>query len=114
LTKPIAIKNEYGETIEIKWDDEGNIQVRRSDIDKERFGQRRELTKWSRLPEVKNSLKARGVDMKNPEIAALLGRLGSLLVIDGQKFTINAEETALILDTVKRNGGILPNWSSRP
>jgi len=110
--QPITTKNENGETMEIKWDDDGNIQVRHSDIDKKRFGQLCELSKRSRQPGLKQFLKGRGIDADSPDVQALLARMGSVLVIEGRSFTINAEETALILDTVKRNGGILPNWSS--
>ena len=100
--------------MEIKWDDDGNIQVRHSDIDKKRFGRLCELSKRSRQPEVKQALEGKGINLASPDIQALLSRMGSALVIEGESFTISAQETALILDTVKLNGGILPNWSASP
>lgn len=116
--KPIAVKNSYGETIEVKWDADGNIQVRHSDVDKRRFGQFCELAKRLRQPSLREHLNkylaAQGTTIDDPLVQQLLGQLGSLLVIDGRSFAISAEETALILQTVKQNGGILPNWSNRP
>jgi YD repeat-containing protein len=112
--KPIKIKNEYNETIELKWDEDGNIQVRHSDIDKEHFGKFHEFAKRSRQPQIKESLKGKGIDANNPQAKELLEKMGGYLVIHGETFFINAEETAMILEAVKQHGGIVPNWSSQP
>ena len=108
--KPIAIKNEDGEIIEIKWDADGKIFIRHSDIDKKRFGELREYTKVAREPKFKKILKDKGVD--SPMAAELMGRMGGYLVIDGESYIISAKEISMIFETVKLNGGIVPNWSS--
>jgi hypothetical protein len=112
--EPIKIENEYGETIELKWDEDGNIQVCHSDIDKEHFGEFHEFAKRSRQPQIKASLKEKGIDASNPPAKELLEKMGGYLVIKGETFFINAKETAMIRETVKQHGGIVPNWSSQP
>jgi hypothetical protein len=110
---PIKIQNEYGEFIEVKWDADGNIQIRHSDIDKNNFGQFHEFAKRSRQPGIEESLKAKGIDANNPEAKELLAKMGGYLVIKGQTYFVNAEETAMIIDAVKQAGGIVPNWSAQ-
>src|SRR6266404_1882314 len=103
--KPIAIKNEDGEIIEIKWDKDGNIFIRHSDIDRKRFGQLREYSKVSKEPKFKEFLKANGIDADAPMIKDLTPKMGASLVIDDKSHIINTAEVSLILETVKLNGG---------
>jgi hypothetical protein len=111
----ISVKNEFGETIEIQQDADGVIKLRHADIDPKRFGVFHEYSKRSRQPEVAEFLKTKGF---GPEavaaaLASPLGKvIGGYVVIRGQSYIINAQETALIYDAIKRNGGIVPNWDS--
>lgn len=110
--KPIAIKNESGEVIEVKWDKDGNIFIRHSDIDKKQFGQLREYSKVIREPRTKEFLESHGINADHPIAKELLPKMGGYIVIDGESRIINAQELAVIFETVKLNGGIVPNWSS--
>lgn len=110
--KPIAIKNEYEEVIEIKWDKDGNIFVRHSDIDKKRFGALREYSKVAREPRFKEYLKSHGFNADDPMAQELLPKMGGYIMIDGESRLIGAKEIAMIFETVKLNGGTVPNWSS--
>jgi hypothetical protein len=110
--KTISIENEYGETIEIKQDADGTIKIRHSDINPKRFGIFHEYSKRLRQPEVAEFLKSKGLDPKNPAAAKLSELLGGYIVIDGQSYIINPTETALIHEVIKKQGGIVPNWSS--
>src|SRR5689334_1245376 len=98
--KPIVIENEYGETIEIKWDSEGAIQIRHSDIDKRKFGKFHEFSKRMRQPQVETFLKAKGIDPDSPEAKQVAGMLGGYVVLCGNTYLVNPAETALILDAV--------------
>lgn len=111
--KPIKIKNEEGETIEIKWDADGSISIRHSDIDKKNFGWLREYSKTSRQPKAAAFLKERGIDVSHPLVKELLPKAGASLVIRRKSYHIGADEVALICEAVKKHGGIVPNWSSR-
>ena len=110
--KPITIRNEYGETIDVKWDSDGSIFIRHSDIDKKNFGQLREYDKQARNPKIAKALKDAGVDIEDPVAKELLPKMGSYMAIGEKIYVVNARETALIIDTVRLNGGIVPNWSS--
>lgn len=111
--KPIKIQNEYGETIEIKFNADGVIKIRHSDIDPRSWGELLESSKRMRQPEVKAAMKSKGA-FETPEAKEILGRLGGYVIIRGKMQMINAEEVALIHEAVKQHGGIVPNWSSRP
>lgn len=109
--RPIAVKNDLGEKIEIKWDADGNIQVRHSDIDRRHFGLFREFAKRIRQPSVKQGMEAKGLNPSFTESQAMLGRLGGhgYIVIGDKCFDLSVDEVRLILETVKLNGGIVPN-----
>jgi YD repeat-containing protein len=108
--KPVSVKNEDGDTIEISWDADGNIQIRHSAIDRERFGQLHEYSKRLRHPGLKRRLAEQGLDV--PEAKALVEKLGGYMMLGSEQFSISAGDISLILEAVKLNGGILPNWSA--
>ncbi len=116
--KPIKITNEFGETIEIEFNDDGVIKVRHSDIDPNTWGILHEYDKRMRQPSLKEFLTKKGVDMSNPLTARIAEAAGSMLggyiVVDGKQCGISCDEVALIHAAVKQAGGILPNWSNQP
>jgi len=111
---PITVKNEHGETIEVKWDDDGNLEIRHPDINKERFGKFHKFTSRINQPQVAKFVKGKGLNPDDPMVKEMLARMGGYLDIDGATYLINAEETQLIFDAVQKNGGIVPNWSGQP
>ena len=110
--KPIAIKNEYGETIEIKFNADGVIKIRHSDIDPKAWGELREYSKGMNHPQFKAVLEAKGIPV-TPDTIKLAGKMGGYIVLRGQSKIINANEVALIHEAVKKAGGIVPNWMNR-
>ena len=108
--KPIAIKSEDGDTIEIRWDADGNIEIRHSAIDRERFGQLHEYSKRLRHPRLRRHLAERGLDV--PEAKALIEKLGGYMMLGLEQIPVSARDIALILEAVKLNGGVVPNWSA--
>ena len=116
--KPISVKNEYGETIDIKWDADGNIKIRHSDIDPKRWGDLHELAKRMRQPGPRAAAErvgpAVGVDFESPEAKEMLARMGGYMLIGRESYIVSAEELKLIYDAVREAGGVVPNWSSRP
>ncbi len=115
--KPIKIKNEYGETIEIKYDAEGNIKIRHSDVDPKYWGQLHEYAKRMRQPKVRSVLASKaidlGVDLNSPEAKRVVEIMGGYMVLRGKSYIINAEELNMIYDAIRQAGGIIPNWSNR-
>lgn len=118
--KPIKIANEYGETIEIKYDAEGAIKIRHSDVDPKRWGELHEYSKRMRHPAIQQIFEERlakeGMDpnINAAQIAAALDQQGAYMVIQGKSYIINAKELAMIHEAIKQAGGIIPNWSNRP
>jgi len=114
---PIKIENEYGETIEIKSNDDGIIEIRHSDIDSKTWGVLHEYDKRIRQTSLKEFLTKKGIDMSNPLAAKIAeqmaGRAGGYIVLKGKSYIVNAEEVALIHAAIKQAGGIVPNWSSQ-
>jgi hypothetical protein len=110
--KPIKIQNEHGETIEIKYDDDGVIKIRHSDIDPKTWAELHEYSKRIRQPEIKAAMEAKGV-LDTPEAKELAARFGGYVIVRGKSYIVNFEEVALIHEAVKQAGGIVPNWSSR-
>ena len=112
--KPIAIKNADGEIIEIKWDLDGNIQIKHSDIGLKDFAPLHDRAKKMQQPDAVACLKAKGVAPSSEMVKEMATRMGGYITDgSGETFSISAEELALIYETVKINGGIVPNWSSR-
>ena len=111
--KPIKIKNEFGETIEIKFDAEGVIKIRHHDIDPKKWAVLHEYAKRLRQPEIKAAMKAKGA-FDTPEAMDFARRMGGYLLLNGDQQIVNAEEVAIIHAAVKQAGGIIPNWSSEP
>jgi len=116
--KPISVKNEYGETIDIKWDADGNIKIRHSDIDPKRWGDLHELSKRIRQPGpgavAEKIAKAQGFEMESPELKELMAKFGGYMMIRGQSHPVSGDEFKLIYDAIRQAGGVIPNWSSRP
>jgi YD repeat-containing protein len=116
--KPISVKNEEGETIEIKWDADGNVKIRHSDIDPKQWGDLHELTKKIRQPGphaiALEVAQAQGVDLESPEAKELMARMGGYMLIRGTSYIVGADELKLIYDAVKQAGGVVPNWSNSP
>ena len=116
--KPISVKNEYGETIDIKWDADGNIQIRHSDIDPKRWGDLHEHSKRIRQAGpralAEQVAQARGIDLESPEAKEMMARLGGYMVIDSESYIVSAKELKLIHDAVRQAGGVIANWSNRP
>jgi len=115
--KPIAIQNEYGETIEIKFDADGGIKIRHSDIDPKSWGRLHEYSKRMRRPDFQAYSAEREKELKMSPADAQKAKgavesMGGYMVIRGKTFMVNAAEVALIHAAVKQAGGILPNWSS--
>ena len=111
--KPIKIENENGETIEIKFDAEGVIQIRHADIDPEKWAILHEYAKRIKQPEIKAAMEARGA-FNTPEAKEFLVRMGGYVILRNDLQIVNAEEVALIHAAVKQAGGIVLNWSNRP
>jgi hypothetical protein len=116
--KPIQVENEYGETIEIKWDADGNIKIRHSDIDPKQWGDLQELTKRMRQPGPRavalEVAQAHGVDLESPTAKELMARMGGSMVIRGKSYIVSAEELKLIYSAIEQAGGVVPNWSNSP
>ena len=115
--KPLKIKNDDGDTIEIKYDADGGIKIRHSDIDPKLWGELHEYAKRVRQPGLQSFLEEKGIDLDNPEakeVAEKLGKLGGYTVLRGKTYSINSQEVAMIHEAIKQAGGIVPNWSSRP
>jgi YD repeat-containing protein len=112
--KPIVLKNEFGEKMEVMWDDDGNIRVRHSDIDPTKFGELHEYSKQSRPPALGARLRTKGFDPTSSTSHELLGKMGACLVIEGKSYIIGRDEAAMIYDAVKQHGGIIPNRSAEP
>jgi YD repeat-containing protein len=116
--KPISVKNEEGETIEIKWDADGNIKIRHSDIDPKRWGDLHELAKRMKQPGPRavalEVAQAQRVDLESPEAKELMARMGGYMLIRGKSYIVGADELKLIYDAVKQAGGVVPNWSNSP
>jgi YD repeat-containing protein len=112
--KPIKITNADGESIEIKYDSEGTIKIRHSDIDAKRWGELHEYAKRLRQPKAKSFVEAKGIDLNNPEAQELAQKLGGYVDVGGKVFIIGPEELAMIYAAIKKAGGIVPNWSSCP
>jgi hypothetical protein len=115
--KPIRIKNDYGETIEIKYDAEGGIKIRHSDIDPKRWGELHEYEKRLRQPEIHDALAVKGIDLSKPETREALdaiSAMGGYTLLRGKSYIISAKEVAMIHEAIKQAGGIIPNWSNRP
>lgn len=108
--KPIKIQNENGETIEIKFNADGVIQIRHSDIDPKKWAVLHEYTKRMAQPKMKAALEAKGIGAESKE---MLAQMGGYIVLNGDTQIVNAEEVASIHAAVKKAGGILPNWSSQ-
>lgn len=113
---PIVIKNQQGETIEIKCDSDGVIYIKHSDINPKEWGELHEYTKRLRQSSTKEYFdkNAPQVNLDSPEAKQIMGALGGYMVIDGKSYMINGEELGLIHAAVKQSGGIIPNWSNRP
>jgi hypothetical protein len=111
---PIKIRNECGETIEIKFDAEGIVKIRHSDIDPKFWGELHEYSKRMRQPGIQAQFAERGCDPNSPLMKEAARRLGGYIVIRGKSYIISAEELAKIQAAVKQAGGIVPNWSSQP
>ena len=116
--KPIKIKNEFGESIEIKYDDDGIIKIRHSDIDAKAWGELHEYDKRLRQAKLQDFLAEKGIAMSDPMVAGMVkelgGKLGGYIVLRGKNYEVGSDEVALIHAAVKQAGGIVPNWSSRP
>ncbi len=116
--KPITIKNEHGETIEIKWDSDGTVRIRHSDIELKHWGELREYAPRLKQPgvhaKVKEIAARRGVDLDSPEAKELAGRMGGYILVGGKMYMISSQEVTLIHEAVRQAGGIIPNWSNCP
>lgn len=111
--KPIKIKNEYGETIEIKFDADGVVQIRHSDIDPKKWAVLHEYAKRMQQPKMKAAMEVNRI-LDTPEAKEIASRFGGYVVLHGDTHMVNAEEVAMIHEAVKQHGGIVPNWSSQP
>jgi hypothetical protein len=116
--KPIIVKNEFGETIEIKFNDDGVIKIRHSDIDRKAGGVLHEYHKRLRQASRQDFLKKKGWDINDPTVSGMMkelaGRMGGYIVVGKDTYQVGAEEVALIHAAVKQAGGIVPNWLSAP
>lgn len=116
--KPLKITNEYGKTIEIKFNDDGIIKIRHSEIDSKAWAELREYDKEMRHASLQSFMLKKGIDLNSPEVKemakSVAGRMGGYVFLRGDTHMVNAEEVALIHAAVKQAGGIVPNWSRRP
>ena len=110
--KPIKIKNEEGEPIEIKFDADGRIKIRHSDIDAKSWGKLHEYAKRMKVPKLKSLAAGNEIDLDSPEAKIVAEMLGGYMVLRGKTYMIGAQELSLIKEAVKQAGGIIPNWSS--
>ena len=76
---PIKLKHEDGETIEMKWDADGNIQLWHSDLGRKKFGRFHEYAKKMRQPQVEAFFKEKGIDATSPQARELLEKMGGYL-----------------------------------
>ena len=111
--KPIKIENEYGETIELKFDADGVVKIRHHDIDPKKWAVLHEFSKRMKQPRIKAAMEADGI-VETAESKELLARFGGYVVLNGDLQIVNAEEVAMIHAAVKQAGGTIPNWSSQP
>lgn len=111
---PLKIKNEYGETIEIKYDADGVIKIRHSDIDRKFWGKLHEHSKRIRQPKFQAFLAGKGIAPNDPAAKEMAEELGGYMIIRGKSYIISAAELALIHGAIKQAGGIIPNWSNQP
>jgi hypothetical protein len=111
--KPIEIKNDCGEIIEVKFDSDGVIQIRHSDIDPKSWAVLHEYSKRMRQPEIKAALETNKI-FDTPEAKEMAERLGGYVVLNGDTHIVGADEVALIHEAVRKAGGIVPNWSNQP
>jgi len=115
--KPLTIKNEDGETIEIKYDADGVIKIRHSDIHPKSWGELHEYSKRIKKTDFKALMekkKPEGVDFDSGEAKQMLNAMGGYVLISGRSYIISAAEIKLIHEAVKQSGGVIPNWSNRP
>lgn len=112
--KTISLKTATGETIEVKYSADGKIKIRHSDINAESFGEFHEYAKRIRQQGPQTALQNKGIDASSPDAKEIAERLGGYMVLRGETFLISSEETAMILEAIKKSGGIVPNWSNRP
>lgn len=112
--KPIKIKNEEGENIEITFNEDGVIKIRHSDIDAETWGELKEFSKVMRHPGFQAFIAKQGInDLDSPAAKELSEKLGGYIVMpNGESMMISREEVTAIHEAVKQAGGIVPNWSS--
>jgi len=108
--KPITVKNEDGETIEIKYDSEGRIKIRHSDFASKYWGELREHSKLLRHPGFQKFSAAKGLDLNTTMAKELAEKMGGYVVIRGKSYIISVEEIALIHAAIEQAGGIVPNW----
>ena len=106
--RPLMVENDYGERIEIKYNADGVIRIRHSDIDPKAWGTLHEIAKGIRHPVMNEFIEA------NPVSTEVAANTGGYLVIRGRTFAITAREISLIHEAVKEAGGIVPNWSRSP
>ena len=102
---PITLKSALGETIEVKWDNAGHIEVRHSDINRECFGEFHELSQ--RPGHAYELLEGKEIHIEDPAAQELMGRLGGYVKIEDGAYFVDANETAMILDAVKQHAGML-------
>ena len=93
--KSITLKNEYGETIEVKRGLNGGIEIRHSDIDRENFGEYHEIGKTVRDPGV-----AALMNMLGEKQAAFA--IGAYMILNGKSFIVNSQEAMMIRDAIKK------------
>ena len=105
--KTITLKNEYGETIEVRRGPDGKIQVRHSDVDPKEFGEFRDYAERNSL--IKKVVASYGglatddSELKQAE-AILDGAFVAGVVIRGHSYNLNSDEARLIRDAIKQLG----------
>ena len=98
--KTITLKNEYGETIEVRRGGVSGVQVRHSDCTGDEWAEYYQHPKdYPKLPSIaENVIKAGGKLESPPAIEALSAftRLGVRLILKGEDLILSDEEIKLI------------------
>jgi len=102
--KRVKIKNDDGDTIEIKCDADGTVKIRHSDIDAKAWGELHEYAKSLKQPSVYFPLAEKGIIFNNPAARTIAERFGGYVMVRGNNYVLAVEEMIMIQAAMKRCG----------
>jgi hypothetical protein len=101
--KTITLKNEHGETIELRAGEKGGFQVRHSDCTGLEWGDYFPNGKAMSTPESLKSFRQEGIDPKSPEFKMLYAMTGGgHLKLNGENLILSPEEIEMINEAIKQ------------